>query len=672
MEVDDGERREELRFRCVWPTAVGGVSISGGSAGGALGAVRAVFNAVDHGRVWKEEDGYGEFDRDPEGIALVIAGELRERSRECVQGLVGDCVEWAKECLRNKEAGWISVLVEDGGAGKSVVVVMGDKEKEDQGLFFDTDVGVGWLKGGWSVSPVLKQVWASEEEWPGSKVADVGNAPRMLESIGGSNNNSSIVNVEDDIEYSGDRTRVICGGWSLDDFAERLWRYAGKGTGDVSLKGIEDDGLSEEERDKAGLNPDVPQLRIMGISGWNQARFNPMIMELDKHVRAKLILLEFGKNVLVTPPTSNTVRENLNFADEFKPDLILTFGAGATLDVAKAVASLYPASKELRDYALSGNHANKKDPIALDTPPLPLVLIPNTISAQVELSAVSILSTPKGLLPLLFSWHKTLGGPRDQALRTAIIDVRLIGPKRTESVHAGQGALLTFCASMDRYNPRAVKWAGLAVKEQMATLRRERPYSEGLPRTRIVTEAAQLATVAEAEDRFLGRIVTIGLGMIDVWNRGNTGDGEGSGRRQGRDNIYLREVIALVAAGVLRTWGEEEYRAVAWAGKFENVEDMSKWLLDAWEDNDGRKVVVDAQKVIDRITPMNVLQKDEDWEEKVAQVVKFVAETEVVSTYIGFRWKKQMKIEAEYLGTAKLERTEVPKEVNLKSPVGAS
>ncbi len=86
---------------------------------------------------------------------------------------------------------------------------------------------------------------------------------------------------------------------------------------------------------------------------------------------------------VVPDPTSGSVNSALHFLREHRPDSVIGFGGGSSLDTAKAAAMLAVHGGEMRDY---------KAPHQQDTPGLPVLAVPTTAGTGSEATRFTIIT----------------------------------------------------------------------------------------------------------------------------------------------------------------------------------------------------------------------------------------------------------------------------------------
>ncbi|GJQ09529.1 hypothetical protein GpartN1_g1320.t1 [Galdieria partita] len=138
--------------------------------------------------------------------------------------------------------------------------------------------------------------------------------------------------------------------------------------------------------------------RILIITGWNQARLDPLLWELDSEI--------VQGNIQILPPisvpgmlSSSTFEDLVQNVRIRKPDVIIGMGGGSALDAAKA-ASLFahPDNEVIHSFLQQLRNAEKSGSLTFEFccegPLLPLILIPSRPTLGAEISHSSIFSFP--------------------------------------------------------------------------------------------------------------------------------------------------------------------------------------------------------------------------------------------------------------------------------------
>ncbi|EME27186.1 1,3-propanediol dehydrogenase [Galdieria sulphuraria] len=138
--------------------------------------------------------------------------------------------------------------------------------------------------------------------------------------------------------------------------------------------------------------------RILIITGWNQARLDPLLWELD----AEMV----QGNIQILPPisipgmlSSSTFEELVQNVRIRKPDVIIGMGGGSALDAAKAVSLFaHPDNETIHSFLQQLRNAEKSELLTFEFfcegPLLPLILVPSRPTLGAEISHSSIFGFP--------------------------------------------------------------------------------------------------------------------------------------------------------------------------------------------------------------------------------------------------------------------------------------
>ena len=117
-------------------------------------------------------------------------------------------------------------------------------------------------------------------------------------------------------------------------------------------------------------------------AGLIQHQLHVPILEILKQAKLNVIIYSDIK----TDPHQNLVLESVDFATQVKIELIIGFGGGSSMDVAKIIALLaHPKQQQKLSEIYGINHAK--------APRLPLILIPTTAGTGSEVTPISIVTT---------------------------------------------------------------------------------------------------------------------------------------------------------------------------------------------------------------------------------------------------------------------------------------
>ncbi len=143
---------------------------------------------------------------------------------------------------------------------------------------------------------------------------------------------------------------------------------------------------------------------------------------------------------VVENPTTDTVAAGLAIAQEFRPDLIVGFGGGSSMDAAKGVNFLYTNGGRMQDYWGTGKASR---------PLLPMIAVPTTSGTGSETQSYALISDAE-------THVKMACGDKKAAFRVALLDpaLTLTQPPRVTAltgIDAVAHALETFVTT--RRNP---------------------------------------------------------------------------------------------------------------------------------------------------------------------------------------------------------------------------
>jgi alcohol dehydrogenase class IV/quinol monooxygenase YgiN len=281
--------------------------------------------------------------------------------------------------------------------------------------------------------------------------------------------------------------------------------------------------LEPKMRDLCG-KPGDRLMRVYVVSGWNEARLQPLFMEMDEGLDAGRIDWSVGVNVFGASATLAKVAAGVNGARAHKADIVVGFGGGAVLDTAKAVASLVPLGPEeaalllsrIRGVAESGRSFCT---MQIPRPAVPLVLVAGTVGSGAEVSDQAILSATNRAdgstrrVAVLFD---------NAAKRVAVSDPRLVIPRRSGSRDTAMGGLQALCFAVDVLlcpdAPRqAVDLAERAIvsgRDAVLRARREPESSDGPARDALV-DCAMFAALAREACGGLGVAACLSLALLN-------------------------------------------------------------------------------------------------------------------------------------------------------------
>lgn len=270
-------------------------------------------------------------------------------------------------------------------------------------------------------------------------------------------------------------------------------------------------------------------MRILLVTGWNEARCQPLVMELDQGIDAGRVDLEVGVGVYGASASLASVAAGVSAARLHKADVIVGFGGGAVMDTAKAIASLLPLSPEdvgdvlssLRGVAGAGR-ATASTLHDTSTPTaIPVVLVAGTVGSGAEVSEASILKAPLRRVSVCFG---------NAGKRVAIADPRLVLPRRISGRDVAMGGLQAMCFAVDvllcpSAPNQATELAERAIsvgRDAILQARREPVSSDGPSRDALV-DCTTFAALAREGTGGLGVATCLSLALLDGARPTSTG-----------------------------------------------------------------------------------------------------------------------------------------------------
>ncbi|CAN8069445.1 unnamed protein product [Agarophyton chilense] len=217
------------------------------------------------------------------------------------------------------------------------------------------------------------------------------------------------------------------------------------------------DMLKECVRSMTQVSSGVVKALLLG--GWNQSRLHPVLVQIeyDRYNDPFEIQFGFGPAVSSTEIKTQDLRKALTDMADFGPDVIIGYGGGTVMDMAKLLGRLgNESSKDIESCLNTIDAAAEADAAAIGLPissaPVPVVLISATVGSGAEMTEWCIVAGKQKdgsirRLPLYF--YDKPGAMRLVTEKTAIQDSRLISPRRLLGLHAGQGALELVSLAID-------------------------------------------------------------------------------------------------------------------------------------------------------------------------------------------------------------------------------
>jgi alcohol dehydrogenase class IV len=329
-------------------------------------------------------------------------------------------------------------------------------------------------------------------------------------------------------------------------------------------------------------------LSVFAVSGWNEARLQPLVMELDAGMDASRVALNIGVGVFGASATLAKVAAGVTSARRHQSDVVVGFGGGAVLDISKAVAALSKLSasdvsavlSKIRDAAEAGRMTCE---ICLECPALPLMLVPSTVGSCVEVSDRALLNATlkDGSVRRISVCFTNSATPRQMA----VVDPRLVIPRRMNSQDAAMGGLQALCFAIDvLLCPAAPKQArDLAeraiVRGRDAIMRaRREPVSSDGPARDVIVDAAMFSALAREACGGLGVATCLSIAMLDGAEPTPCG-------LDGPLRIIIPRVSAAIASELHEISPGPCLAAQIVVGREDaSSADLSRWILNLAED----------------------------------------------------------------------------------------
>lgn len=290
--------------------------------------------------------------------------------------------------------------------------------------------------------------------------------------------------------------------------------------------------LKQYIRDLAG-RPDG-DLKVMFVNGWNEGRLHGVLHQLDydRNTDPGRIHCKFGLSILSCEVTTANLLRGISFLRDFAPHVILGYGGGSAMDMAKALARVANCSSEELD-AIVASIDEAADARAaqvvvdVTARPLPLLLVPNNAGPGAELTESVVFARETGpgqrwkRLPVYFA--DTRAGLHAEVSRTIVSDSRLLAGRRLDGSDAASGGLMQTCLALDVLlsltgtgdtgRRLALDALGTAYRNIIRALR-EPIHSSGVSRDGLCKARTELGMALDSVGR-LGVCVRISLAVID-------------------------------------------------------------------------------------------------------------------------------------------------------------
>mmetsp|Transcript_4532 Transcript_4532/g.9043 ORF Transcript_4532/g.9043 Transcript_4532/m.9043 type:complete len:620 (-) Transcript_4532:782-2641(-) len=189
--------------------------------------------------------------------------------------------------------------------------------------------------------------------------------------------------------------------------------------------------------------------RVFVVTGWNQARMDPLAWEIDRFIQRGELELVGTHCITSSPPPIEEIFLGVERALRRKADMIVGYGGGSTLDAAKAIAALFGDAECKPGWVHKKNRERSEMEAAyeggegfyvmrLQRASKPLALIPSRPGSGSEVSDRSVVSFEKGKPPVCFDFESET----HTKLRLALIDPRIFSNKRVDWELAVVGGLI--------------------------------------------------------------------------------------------------------------------------------------------------------------------------------------------------------------------------------------
>lgn len=366
-----------------------------------------------------------------ENVTVLIASSTAT-SADIMPSLTGICEEYVEDQENNAGIVRTGILVERNNPLRIFVMTVHDSESKD-GAFFDTDMAADLIQeDGWTVKryfPVFPDKIGWERPAPPESPEE---ETEPMSYLGPIQEATDIVGETKAPGTSASNCRLLQGAGAFEMLKPVIREMTKKPTGEI---------------------------KAMIICGWNAARVQPLLvqMQLLKDKDPGLISFKFGLSVEDCDANTKLLKKGMDFLRENQPDVVLAYGGGAVIDMAKALGLLgHATGDEIEEFVSKINEAADNDvgrvQLNISNPPIPVMLIPTTIGPGAELTEICIIKgCPENGVSrrMCVDFVNTSNIPRHANERVIMSDSRLVGPRRYFGIHAAQGALLLLCRGIE-------------------------------------------------------------------------------------------------------------------------------------------------------------------------------------------------------------------------------
>lgn len=355
------------------------------------------------------------------------------------------------------------------------------------------------------------------------------------------------------------------------------------------------DGVAIRLRDVSGLRG-KEVLRVYCVCGWNEARMQPLNVETETLHEAGALNMVRGGNFNATDVTLERLRSTLEEYRITQAHAFVGFGGGAVIDATKTLAALATQSQAVVDDAFerikeAAALGERELSIRLPRAPLPAVLVNGTIGSGASISELCLITVVKMAEyrkrrhSILIRWEYDGDVTRSVRERTALVDPRIVAPRRLPAMEAAQGGLLVLVSAVDVYlaatNSQPEKLALEAMQhgsDYILQALREPTHSDGAARDWLLRGSCAAALARDA----LG-VPPVGLLLAIALNDAAV-DGPDCGSFR---ELYLRCGVALIRAACRVPSLREKLASAAHVitgDVYGNGSALSLWLLRRGED----------------------------------------------------------------------------------------
>ena len=291
------------------------------------------------------------------------------------------------------------------------------------------------------------------------------------------------------------------------------------------------DGIAIKMREVANLKFGEV-LKVFAVSGWNEARIQPLTIECEAPMENDVLKLVVGSKIFAGSVTIDKIRSAIERYNENNHHVIVGFGGGAVLDGAKAIAAFAPQSSAVVENAFeeivqASNRGQREVSLTFPTPPLPAILINGTIGTGASLAEpilFTVESKDRHKRYARYSLFVTINYSsrvmRSQRERMAVVDSRIVSARRLNGQDAAQGGLLGLCVALDaafspNASPQVIQLAADSLfhgADYLFQSRIERFHSDGHARDHVLRGACGAALARDASGTPpIGLLLTVAL-----------------------------------------------------------------------------------------------------------------------------------------------------------------